>query len=297
MFPLGVCNFNNKYCGCQTYKEDENNPEKCYYCHHYNAFHTGFSPALHNTSTPLLGACQKDGVSCGCQAFLANPNNELKCKYCDHFTAFHKNTSPSIVPGSINIESNLPSYLLTSSINNSGDSRLREEAIKNRHMPITKKRKRNQSKFQNHNSPSIVASRGRPANVSLYLNHIILFTQRSWENNSAPRENTSAWIEMRDNGFIIENVLFNENTSEAINDLITRSFPSVNEDNWILLNADSASKLKIATCQEKSLKNFRENMSKSNKRLYLALTSDKSSEAEADNNQDKYSEIKSENTD
>ncbi|CAB5187074.1 unnamed protein product [Rhizophagus irregularis] len=249
MFPLDVCNFNNKYCGCQTYKEDENNPEKCYYCHHYNAFHTGFSPAPHNTSTPLLEACQKDGVSCECQAFLANPNNELKCKYCDHFTAFHKNTSPSIVPGSINIESNLPSYILTSSINNSEDS-------------------------------------------------------RSWENNSAPRENTSAWVEMRDNGFIIENVLFNENTSEAINDLITRSFPSVNEDNWILLNAGSASKLKIATCQEKSLKNFRENMSKSNKRLYLsnhnynkALTSDKSSEAEADNNQDEYSEIKSENTD
>ncbi|CAB4389721.1 unnamed protein product [Rhizophagus irregularis] len=217
MFPLGVCNFNNKYCGCQTYKEDENNPEKCYYCHHYNAFHTSFSPTPHNTSTPLLGACQKDGVSCRCQAFLANPNNELKCKYCNHFTAFHKNTSPSIVSGSINIET--------------------------------------------------------------------------------PRENTSAWVKMRDNGFIIENVLFNENTSEAISDLITHSFPFVNEDNWILLNAGSASKLKIATCQEKSLKNFRENMSKNNKRLYLALTSDKSSEAEADNNQDEYSEIKSKNTD
>ncbi|PKK61887.1 hypothetical protein RhiirC2_791178 [Rhizophagus irregularis] len=270
MFPLGVCNFNNKYCGCQTYKEDENNPEKCYYCHHYNAFHTSFSPTPHNTSTPLLGACQKDGVSCRCQAFLANPNNELKCKYCNHFTAFHKNTSPN--------------------------SRLKEKAIKNRHMPITKKKKRNHSKFQNHNSPSIVASR-------------------------APRENTSAWVKMRDNGFIIENVLFNENTSEAISDLITHSFPFVNEDNWILLNAGSASKLKIATCQEKSLKNFRENMSKNNKRLYLgnhnynniafclnnvfnnlllsilALTSDKSSEAEADNNQDEYSEIKSKNTD
>jgi hypothetical protein len=248
MFPLGVCNFNNKYCGWQTYKEDENNPKKCYYCHHYNAFHAGFSPAPHNTSTPLLGACQKDGISCGCQTFLANPNNKLKCKYCDHFTAFHKNTSPSIVPGLINIESNLPSYLLTSSINNSGDSRLREEAIKNRHMPITKKKKRNQSKFRNHNLPNTVASRGRPANVSLYLNHILLFTQRSWENNSAPREYTSAWIEMRDNGFIIENVLFNENNAKAINALITRSFPSVNEYNWIILNS-SASKLKVAICQ------------------------------------------------
>ncbi|CAB4425957.1 unnamed protein product [Rhizophagus irregularis] len=49
--------------------------------------------------------------------------------------------------------------------------------------------------------------------------------------------------------------------------------------------------------EEKSLKNFRENISKSNKRLYLALTSDNSSEAEADKNQDEYFEIKSESTD
>jgi hypothetical protein len=180
----------------------------------------------------LLGACQKDGVSCGCQAFFANPNNVLKCKYCDHFTAFHKNTSPSNV-------SNL-----------TGDFRFRKETIKNRSLLIIKKKKRNQSKFRNHNSPNTVASRGRPANVSLGLNHILLFTQGSWENNSAPRENTSSWIEMRDNGFIIENVLFNENTAEAINALITRSFPSVNEYNWIVLNG-SASKLKAATRQVK----------------------------------------------
>ncbi|CAB4376190.1 hypothetical protein RhiirA5_483264 [Rhizophagus irregularis] len=301
MCSLGVCNFQNKYCGCQTYKEDENNPEKCFYCNHYNAFHTGFSPPPQNTSTPLLGTCQKDGVSCGCQAFVANPNNELKCKYCDHFTAFHKYTSPDSSPLSsslTNIESNLSSSLLSSSSNintSAGDSRFRDEAIKNRSMPIIKKRKRNQ-RFRNQNSPNTIASRGRPANVSLGLNHLLLFTQESWENNSAPRENTSAWIEMRDNGLIIENVLFNENTAEAINALITRSFPSVNEYNWIILNG-STSKLKAATSQEKSLKNFRENMSKSNKRLYLALTSNNSSETEADNNHDEDFEIKSECTD
>ncbi|GBC51521.1 hypothetical protein GLOIN_2v1769843 [Rhizophagus irregularis DAOM 181602=DAOM 197198] len=245
MLLLGICNFNNKYCGCQTYKEDKNNPEKCYYCNHYNAFHTGFSPPPQNISTPLLGACQKDGVSCGCQAFSANPNNELKCKYCYHYTAFHKNTAPSSVTSLINIENNLPSYLLSTSINNSGNSKFGDETIRIISTPSIKKKKRNQLKF---NSPNTVASRGHPANVSLGLNHILLFTQGSWKNNSAPRENTSTWIEMRDNGFIIENVLFNENTAVAINALITRSFPSVNEYNWILLNG-SASKLKAATLQ------------------------------------------------
>jgi hypothetical protein len=136
MFSFGVCNFNNKYCGCQTCKEDENNPEKCYYCNHYNAFHTGFSPPPQNTSPPLLGVCQKDGVSCGCQAYFANPNNELKCKYCDHFTAFHKNTSPSSVPS-------LPSYSLSPSINKPGDSRFRDETIKNRSMAIIKRGSQN----------------------------------------------------------------------------------------------------------------------------------------------------------
>jgi hypothetical protein len=77
---------------------------------------------------------------------------------------------------------------------------------------------------------------------------MLLFTEGSWENNSAPRENTATWIEMRDKGFIIENVLFNENTAEAINALITRSFPIVNEYTWIILNG-SARKLKTATSQ------------------------------------------------
>jgi hypothetical protein len=55
---------------------------------------------------------------------------------------------------------------------------------------------------------------------------------------------------MRDNGLIIENVLFNEITAKVINALITRSFPSVNEYNRIILNG-SASKLKAATRQVK----------------------------------------------
>jgi hypothetical protein len=118
-----------------------------------------------------------------------------------------------------NIESNLPSYLLSSSINNSGDSRFRNEPLKIS-KTIIKKKKRNHSKLRNYNSPNTISSRGRPANVSLNFNHILLFAQGSWENNSAPRENTATWIEMRDNGFIIENVLFNENTAEAINALI-----------------------------------------------------------------------------
>jgi hypothetical protein len=247
MCSLGVCNYKNKYCGCQTYKEDENNPERCFYCNHYNAFHTGFSPPPQNTSTPLLGACQKDGISCGCQAFVANPNNELKCKYCDHFTAFHKYTLTNSSP----LSSTLTSFENISqiqNINTSGDSSFRDEINKNRSLPIIKKRKRNQSKYRNQNSSNTAASRGRPANVSLGLNHLLLFTQESWENNSAPRENTSAWIEMRDNGFIIENVLFNENTAEAINALVTRSFPTVNECNWIILNG-STSKLKVAASQ------------------------------------------------
>ncbi|CAB4405072.1 unnamed protein product [Rhizophagus irregularis] len=75
------------------------------------------------------------------------------------------------------------------------------------------------------------------------------------------KRNTSSWTEMRDNGCIVKNVLFNENTAEAINALITRSFSSVNEYNWIVLNG-SASKLKAATYQEKICQ-------KANKKLYL----------------------------
>ncbi|GBB90621.1 hypothetical protein RclHR1_17620001 [Rhizophagus clarus] len=82
---------------------------------------------------------------------------------------------------------------------------------------------------------------------------------------------------MRNNGFIIEDVLFYENTVESIDSLITSYFPLVKKRDYILLNG-STSKLKAATNQEKSLKNFRDNMSKSNKRLYLALKSNNSNE-------------------
>src|SRR5688572_24578488 len=136
---LGVCNFQNKYCGCQTYMEDQNNPEKCFYCNHYNAFHTGFMPSPQNSSTQQLGICQKDGASCGCQAFVANSNDELKCKYCDHFTAFHK----PIIKNPSNLNSNgipLPLSLTNAenfsnvqfsvnSVNTSGDSWPREQVM------------------------------------------------------------------------------------------------------------------------------------------------------------------------
>ncbi|RIA92886.1 hypothetical protein C1645_735991 [Glomus cerebriforme] len=314
MCSLSVCNFQKKYCGCQTYMEDENNPEKCFYCNHYNAFHTGFSPPPQNSSTPLLGPCQKDGASCGCQAFVANPNTELKCKYCDHFTAFHKqiiiNTTsngitplPSSLTNADNVSSSMSSPQIqdpcnVNSINTSGDPKFKDQIMdnNNKSRSVIRKRKRNQSRFRNQHSPNTAASRGRPANVSLSLNHLLLF-QQSWENSSAPRENTESWIEMRDNGLIIENVSFEENTPEAINAIITRSFPSVNEYNWILLNG-STSKLILARNQEISLKNFRNNMSKSNKRLYLALkeTLNDSNETEADD-QIEDCEIKSESSD
>jgi hypothetical protein len=244
---FGVCNYQNKYCGCQTYMEDEIHSEKCFYCNHYIAFHTGFSSPSQSTSTPQLGACQKDGISCGCQAFVAGPNDELKCKYCDHFIAFHKSADSIIRPSSS--ESILPFSLPSLHVQNSftsGYPRSRAENTKS-----IKKRKRIPSKFRNKNT-SIKVSRGRPSNVSLRLNHLLLFAQESWENNSAPRENTSAWIEMRNNGFIIEDVLFYENTVESIDSLITSHFPLVKKRDYILLNG-STSKLKAATNQVKYL--------------------------------------------
>jgi hypothetical protein len=255
MCSLGLCNFQNKYCGCQTYMEDQNNPEKCFYCKHYNAFHTGFMPS-HQNSSQQLGICQKDGASCGCQAFVANSSDELKCKYCDHFTAFHKQIikeiSSSGTTSPLSLTENFSNVHFTvNSVNTSGDSWPREQVMDNnrgRSLSVIRRRKRNQSKSRNKSSSDTVASRGRPANVSLALNHLLLFTQQSWENNSAPRENTLAWFEMRDNGLIVENVLFEENTPEAINAIITRSFPSINEYNWVLLNG-STSKLKVASKQ------------------------------------------------
>ena len=57
-----ICNYQNKECGCQTYLEDADHPDKCYYCGHYNAFHSEFIPA----EPTNFGACQKDSAYCGC---------------------------------------------------------------------------------------------------------------------------------------------------------------------------------------------------------------------------------------
>ncbi|POG58444.1 hypothetical protein GLOIN_2v1790369 [Rhizophagus irregularis DAOM 181602=DAOM 197198] len=76
MSSLGVCNINNKFCSCQTYMEDDNNPGK---------------------------SCQKKGASCGCQTFFAVPNDRLKCKYCDNFSAFHKMTFQIVFLACLNL--------------------------------------------------------------------------------------------------------------------------------------------------------------------------------------------------
>ncbi|PKY46181.1 hypothetical protein RhiirA4_543143 [Rhizophagus irregularis] len=45
---LRICQYQNKNCGCQNYLNDQDNPEKCYYCGHFNAFHSGFSNETSN---------------------------------------------------------------------------------------------------------------------------------------------------------------------------------------------------------------------------------------------------------
>ena len=51
-----------------------------------------------------------------------------------------------------------------------------------------------------------------------------------------------------EHGHIATNVLFNENTSDAINELISENFSLNIENNWIILNG-SVNKLKAATSQ------------------------------------------------
>uniref|UniRef100_U9UH81 Uncharacterized protein n=2 Tax=Rhizophagus irregularis TaxID=588596 RepID=U9UH81_RHIID len=59
---LRICQYQNKNCGCQNYLNDQDNPEKCYYCGHFNAFHSGFS-----NETSNLGVCQQNSAHCGCE--------------------------------------------------------------------------------------------------------------------------------------------------------------------------------------------------------------------------------------
>lgn len=89
---------------------------------------------------------------------------------------------------------------------------------------------------------------GRPKNVILQLNHILLFVTNSWNEMSPPREHSSIWDQMMQNSHIATNVIFNENTSFAINSVIYDAFSLSNENSWIILNG-SASKLKAAASQ------------------------------------------------
>src|ERR1700722_11015033 len=104
------------------YLENADNSEKCFYCGHYNAFHSGFIPA----ESSNFGACQKDSAYCGCQAFVASLDNDSKCKYCDHYNAFHQqkistlnansnNTNNAIQSNnSLNLISQMPTALTIS---------------------------------------------------------------------------------------------------------------------------------------------------------------------------------------
>ena len=119
-----ICNYQNKECGCQIYSENVDDPDKCFYCEHHNAFHSGFTPA-----EPLIfGACQKDFARCGCQAFVASLNNNSKCKHCDHYNAFHQQkTMMSTSSNNTIIQSNNVLNLLSqiptaSSISNSSSA-------------------------------------------------------------------------------------------------------------------------------------------------------------------------------
>src|ERR1041385_8013395 len=108
---LGACHYQNKGCGCQTYLEDADNPEKCFYCKHYIAFHFGFTDEASN-----YGICQKDFAHCGCQGFVPSSEDGLKCKYCDHYNAFHKpktlfsnsNVIQPIINNPLNLLSQIP---------------------------------------------------------------------------------------------------------------------------------------------------------------------------------------------
>ncbi|CAB4488517.1 unnamed protein product [Rhizophagus irregularis] len=242
MSSLGVCNINNKFCGCQTYMENDNNPGKCFYCNHFNAFHTGFSILFRNSSTPFLGACQKEGASCGCQAFFAVSNDRLKCKYCDHFSALHKMTFPNSVSS------------LSESINKKSVGIIRREGNK-------------------------ILTTGHPKSQSLTLNNILLFFKDSWKNKSAPRKNTSTWKKMKKRGLIIERVTFNKDDIKNFNTKIVSLFQIDIVANNIIILKGTKGEFKSSICQNKTLKNLRSNISKSNRKLYLALVDNSNDES------------------
>ena len=70
----------------------------------------------------------------------------------------------------------------------------------------------------------------------------------SWRELQPPRENSNKWNELMENGYIATDVLLNENTTSAINKLISETFSLNTEINWIILNG-SVNKLKVAVSQ------------------------------------------------
>ncbi|PKK62300.1 hypothetical protein RhiirC2_790576 [Rhizophagus irregularis] len=287
---LQICQYQNKNCGCQNYLDDQNNPEKCYYCGHFNAFHLEF---LNETSN--LGICQQNSAHCGCQGFDASSENALKCRYCNHFNAFHL-PKPLLNNNALNLLSQLPTL---SSISNSSStvsnrqfSTPREEVLSNfRPQLITplNLNMNNTRRRNNNRNPATSLTRGRPKDNVLRLNHMLLFENSSWKDQQPPREYSKKWEELKEANQIATNVIFGIDAPNAINEVVSEMFSLNTESNWIILNG-STSKLKIATSQEKTLVNLRNNTTKSNKLLYIALETN----LEAINNDSEVLETNSE---
>lgn len=248
-----VCQYQNKSCGCQNYLEDSNNPEQCFYCSHFSAFHLGFT--FNETSN--FGVCQKNFAHCGCQGFNASSENSLICRFCGHFNAFHL----SVLSSSNNNALDLLLQLPASSNNPSSSSSTvgnrqyltpREEILSNfrpQTVPSLNLNMNNARRRHNNRNPATTTlQRGRPKNVSLYLNHVLLFKDDLWRDQQAPREHSNKWKEMVDADQIASNVSFETDTPNAINELIREIFLLDNENMWIILNC-STNKLNIANSQ------------------------------------------------
>lgn len=98
------------------------------------------------------------------------------------------------------------------------------------------------------NRSSVNIARGRPRNVLLQLNHILLFKNNSWRNLKPPRENNNKWNELVNNRCIVTNITFNEDILNSINDILSDAYSLSFDDNWLILNG-STNQLKIASSQ------------------------------------------------
>lgn len=166
---------------------NDNQPEKCFYCGHYNAFHSGFIAESSN-----YGPCKKDSAHCGCWAFVASSDNNTKCKYCNHYSAFHQqklnsnNTNNAIRPNNtLNLLSQIPTVLSISDMSNSSSSVAnrqfltpREEILANFQPQNTTSLLLNPRRFNNNRTTRLAI--GRLKNISFQINHVLLFIDDSW---------------------------------------------------------------------------------------------------------------------